>query len=170
MLICPNCGKSYKRIYWYERHCTEKHGDNIYPIELEIIEKDKLDKIYDEIFELKELIKTLKTSGPSSNEISEIKNMIRSIRVGTGTGPITHDIDIKSLKKPGQGPISIRPPSPMDACIGDLKEVFSQGLNILENMEKAKIMVEGEVKQKTEEELRKLEEEAILRAQERAQS
>lgn len=163
-LICPvkGCNKEYKTYYWFDRHCVEKHGELLDPERNELVNKNTLDAIKDEITELKDLIKTLR-SGTSTNEIVEIKNLIRNIR----SVPVIHDIDIKGLKKPTPTGSIRRPPSAMDQCVKDLKNVFAQGLNILENMEKSDMMVKAEVIKKTEKELEKAELLAIQRSQER---
>lgn len=68
--------------------------------------------------------------------------------------PMAHDIDIKRLRPPLASRVRTKEQISMIGCITDLKSVFTKGINILENMEKADLMVKGETKEKTDEELK----------------
>jgi hypothetical protein len=77
------------------------------------------------------------------------------------TSPIKHDIDIRRLKPPKHSKPMTKEAISMRACMNELKEVFSQGLNVLGKMEDSELGI------KTHEELKISQEESIDRMIER---
>ncbi|GAF91759.1 unnamed protein product, partial [marine sediment metagenome] len=107
---CPKCHKQYKKLGWYKRHCMLKHLGILPYITKEVLDKRTVDQLFTKIDSLEIKIDTLLNGG-------------------------IHDINIKRIKATE----IIKPTSAiqinMDACVQELKGIFSKGLDVLCKME-----------------------------------
>ena len=130
---CPSCGKEYRHIGWYKRHCLNKHSAILPYKTKKVLDKRDIDSIFNKIESLESKIDTLITQGI----------------------PIQHDINIKRITpKQILEPTTEYEKAKME-CINELKSIFSEGIKVLGKMEDMELGI------KTKEEINQILQEKI---------
>ena len=116
---CPKCHKQYKTLGWYKRHCLAKHLGILPYITKEILDKRTVDQLFNKIDSLEVKIDVLLNGG-------------------------IHYINIKRIKRPEVDKPTSEIQLNMDACVNELKVIFSEGLNVLGKMEDIEVGIKSE--------------------------